>query len=60
MLSHLGTRPTGFSNLSGKIRCGTFANGLATAAMRDEIHLLAFRAGAFHIGEAMAGPVTTP
>jgi hypothetical protein len=37
----------------------TLANGFATTAVRDEIHLLALRAGAFHIREAMAGPVTT-
>jgi hypothetical protein len=44
--------------LGGKVRVRALANRFAATAVRDEFHLLALRAGALHIGEAMAGPVT--
>ena len=49
--------------LRRKIWSGTFARGftgrLAAAAMGDQVHLLAFRAGALYVGKAETGPVAT-
>lgn len=57
------SRQTVHLRLRGKIRRGSLARGFTgrftTAAIRDHVHLLAFRAGALHVGKTRAGAMTT-
>jgi hypothetical protein len=47
------------SRLRWQVRRRALAQGLAAAVVRDEVHLLAFRAGALHVGKADARAMTT-
>jgi hypothetical protein len=48
-----------FLSLGGKIRSGTLPNGFTSAAVRDQFHLLALRAGALQISEAVTRTMAT-